>query len=196
MKPLLIASSVEQAATHLRGGIRRGVWVDEMPGAPKLAGELGVDPKTVHAALALLENEGRLVARGVGRRRRIAVPQGYQSASLRLAILIHDPLGLSDGYVIEPQHVLQEAFLFIAAQDFVTRRVMRVPEDVSLVCSDASPAFAWCVPQVSHIRWDSGPVLRRVVRWAGHVARGKEDLRQTMTKAEFVTGGTIGPVKR
>jgi len=32
------------------------------------------------------------------------------------------------------------------------------------------------------------------VTWAANVSRGKEDRRQTMTKAEFVEGGTIGPV--
>ena len=47
---------------------------------------------------------------------------------------------------------------------------------------------------VSHIRWDSGPVVNRVVQWAHHVAHGKTDRRQTLTKAEFVRGGTIGPV--
>ena len=35
---------------------------------------------------------------------------------------------------------------------------------------------------------------RRIVRWADNVARGKDDRRQTLTKAEFVEGGTIGPV--
>ncbi len=44
--------------------------------------------------------------------------------------------------------------------------------------------------------WDSGPVLRRVVRWVANMGRGKEDRRQTLTKAEFVEGGTIGVVKR
>jgi hypothetical protein len=38
-------------------------------------------------------------------------------------------------------------------------------------------------------------VVRRVVRWADNVARGKEDRRQTLTKMEFIEGGTIGPVQ-
>jgi hypothetical protein len=34
------------------------------------------------------------------------------------------------------------------------------------------------------------------VRWAGNVARGKDDRQQTEFKAEFVEGGTIGPAPR
>ena len=47
-------------------------------------------------------------------------------------------------------------------------------------------------PSVAHIRWDYRPVLRRIVRWTNNIARGKEDRRQTSTKAEFVEGGTVG----
>ena len=35
--------------------------------------------------------------------------------------------------------------------------------------------------------------MRRVMRWANHVALGKDDRRQSFTKAKFVEGGTIGP---
>ena len=37
-------------------------------------------------------------------------------------------------------------------------------------------------------------MVRRVVRWVENVAKGKDDQRQTLTKIEFVKGGTIGPV--
>lgn len=91
--------------------------------------------------------------------------------------------------------IIDEPPFFVAALHFLARKGIRVPGDVSLVCTDKSPDFAWCQPQVSHIRWDSGPVVRRIVRWAGNVSRGRKDLRQTLTPAEFVVGGTIGPVK-
>ena len=48
---------------------------------------------------------------------------------------------------------------------------------------------------IAHIRYDLHLVLRRVVRWADNVARGKDDRRQSHTKAEFVDGGTIGPAR-
>ena len=82
---------------------------------------------------------------------------------------------------------------YIAALQFCANRGLRVPQDVSLICTDADPTFAWCQPSVAHIRWDSRPVVRRIVRWAANVSCGQEDLRQTLTPAEFVPGGTIGP---
>lgn len=91
--------------------------------------------------------------------------------------------------------LIDEAPPFIAAQQFLARRAIRVPEDVSLVCTDYDIAFEWCRPAISHIRWDSRPVVQRVLRWVANVSRGKTDLRQSLTPAKFVDGGTIGPVK-
>jgi hypothetical protein len=39
-------------------------------------------------------------------------------------------------------------------------------------------------------------LVRRIVRWSANVSQKKPDLRQTLTHAEFITGGTIGPVAR
>jgi DNA-binding LacI/PurR family transcriptional regulator len=89
--------------------------------------------------------------------------------------------------------IIDEAPFFFAARQFLMSRGLRVPEDVSLVCADGDPYFHWNKPAISHIRWDPEPVVRRIVRWADNIARGKEDTRQTLTKAEFVEGGTIGP---
>lgn len=86
-----------------------------------------------------------------------------------------------------------EPLLYHAAVQFLMKRRLRVPEDVSLICTDADPGFAWCNPSVSHIRWDYRPVVHRIVRWANNVAKGKDDRRQTRTKAEFVEAGTVGP---
>ena len=70
-----------------------------------------------------------------------------------------------------------------------------MPKDVSLICTDGDPHFTWCRPSVAHIHWDYRPVVRRVVRWADNVSQGKEDRRQSLTKAEFVEGGMVGPAK-
>jgi DNA-binding LacI/PurR family transcriptional regulator len=90
--------------------------------------------------------------------------------------------------------ILDEPFLFHAGFHHLARLGLRVPEDVSLVCTDPDPTFTWCAPSVAHISWDYRPVVRRVVRWARNISQGKEDTRQTMIKAEFVEEGTIGPV--
>ena len=68
------------------------------------------------------------------------------------------------------------------------------PQHVSLVCCEPDPTFDWFEPLVTHICWDSRPLARRIVRWADNVAHGKDDRRASFTKAEFVEGGTIGPV--
>lgn len=89
--------------------------------------------------------------------------------------------------------IVDEPFLFNAAYFFLSKRGLRIPEDVSLVCTDSDPVFAWCQPSVAHIQWEYRPVARRVVRWVNNVSRGLNDRRQTLTKAEFIEGGTIGP---
>ena len=66
-----------------------------------------------------------------------------------------------------------------------------MPEDVSLVCTDDDVHFAWFLPSVAHIRWDSRPVVQRMVRWVDNLSRGKEDVRQVLVPAEFVVGGTV-----
>lgn len=90
--------------------------------------------------------------------------------------------------------ILSEAHLFIAAQQHLARRGIVAPRDVSMICDDPDVAFSWCQPTVSHFRWDSRPIVSRMVRWVENVARGKEDRRQNFIQAEFVEGGTIGPV--
>jgi hypothetical protein len=91
--------------------------------------------------------------------------------------------------------ILDEPLLFHAAKHHLAHRGIHAPAQVSLVCAEPDPTFAWCLPTIAHFNWDYRPVVRRVVRWADNVARGKEDRRQTLTKIEFIEGGTIGPVQ-
>lgn len=86
--------------------------------------------------------------------------------------------------------------LFFATQQFLMNRGLRVPETVSLICTDESPYFAWCRPSIAHMRWESRPVVTRILRWASNVSRGKRDVRQTFTQAELVPGGTMGPAPK
>ena len=354
MSEFTLLSASEQAANHLRRRILSRVWGDELPGAPMLAAELGIDHKTVIAALQQLERQGLLVAQGPGRRRRITLPKNISPPALRVAILDYEHRHESEGYtnelflllseaghtpffttkcltalgmdvkriarmvkqtpadawivvagprevlawfakqeaptfalfgrhssfpiaavgpdkipafaaatrrLIELDHrlislmchrqlrrpqpgtaaraflaefeaagiktgdfnlpdwqptsegfatlldlmfryippsalILDEPHLYTAALHFLAERGLRVPHDVSLICTDADHSFAWCVPSVAHIRWDYRSVIRRIVRWANNIARGKDDRRKTLTKAEFIDGGTIGKVPR
>lgn len=92
--------------------------------------------------------------------------------------------------------IIDEAPLFFATQQFLARKRLTAPEDVSLVCTDYSPDFNWCQPTISHIRWESPPMIRNLMKWITNVSLGKEDFRQTETPAKFVLGGTIGRVPR
>ncbi len=91
--------------------------------------------------------------------------------------------------------ILDEAPLLIAAQLFLLNRGLRVPQDVSLISTDNDPHFSWCTPSIAHIQWDNRPVVRRVVKWAANISRGKKDISQKLTPAEFIAGGTIGPAR-
>jgi DNA-binding LacI/PurR family transcriptional regulator len=88
--------------------------------------------------------------------------------------------------------LLDEAYLFHAVKHHLSERGIRSPEDVSLICTDPDRTFTWCRPSIAHIDWNASPMLRRILRWVQNLARGKPDLRQTLTHAEFVEGGTIG----
>jgi DNA-binding LacI/PurR family transcriptional regulator/DNA-binding transcriptional regulator YhcF (GntR family) len=346
-------SITEQVAAHLRAELIRGRWGGSIPGRNNLAEDLGVNRKTVDAALKLLEEEGVLVSQGPRRKRKVVLPQGA-TTPLRVAMLHYDPDNNQVPYHIELRHLLEEAghtpfvaeqtlfelkmklprvqrlvkkteadawvvcagsreiltwfaeqpsptfalfgrrdglplpsagpdkpaamiavterllklghqriallcmgerrhpgpgtteqaflntlesqgirtgsfnlpdwddspeglqailhslfqltpptalilgnpALFAPVQQFLARRGLRVPEEVSLIAADDQPELAWCDPPVSHIAWDARPVVRRIVRWAGNVSRGKRDLRQTLTLATFVEGGTIGPAAK
>jgi DNA-binding LacI/PurR family transcriptional regulator/DNA-binding transcriptional regulator YhcF (GntR family) len=90
--------------------------------------------------------------------------------------------------------ILDEFQYFTAAQLHLSYKGIIAPRDVSLVCTDPNPAFNWCQPAASHIDWDSDAMVKRILKWADHVARGQEDFKQDLTSASFVEGGTIGPV--
>lgn len=79
---------------------------------------------------------------------------------------------------------------------FLGRRKITIPEQLSLVVNDDDPSFHWCIPTVARIHWDAGPIIRRIIRWATAISRGSEDRKQIVYPAEFVVGGTIGPVPK
>ncbi|MCH7224670.1 substrate-binding domain-containing protein [Haloferula sp. A504] len=85
---------------------------------------------------------------------------------------------------------------FIAAQQHLAERGILAPRDVSMICADDDPTFAWHERPVSCIRSPMGPRVNRVLRWIRNVATGKDDRRRAFTEAEFIEGGTIGPVPR
>jgi DNA-binding LacI/PurR family transcriptional regulator len=89
--------------------------------------------------------------------------------------------------------IIDEAFLFHAIQGHLAQKGILAPKDVSLICIDADPTFDWCEPSIAHIHGDSHSWVRRIIRWANNVSHGKDDRRQSLTKAKFIDGGTVGP---
>jgi DNA-binding LacI/PurR family transcriptional regulator len=92
--------------------------------------------------------------------------------------------------------LVDEPALFFNVQLHLARRGVIAPEHVSLICTDWDPYFEMQRPSIAHIRWDSRPWVRRVTHWVDGLGRGKEDRRQSLTKAEFVEGGSVGPAPK
>ena len=86
--------------------------------------------------------------------------------------------------------------IYFATLHFLLNKDIQVPRDLSLICVDNDPHFSQCQPSVSHIRWSNRSVANRIVRWVNNISQGKEDTRQTMIKANFIEGGTIGPAPK
>lgn len=341
----------EQVAAHLRTEIFRGRWTAEMPGADRLGVELNVNHTTISAAVQILENEGLLINRGVGRKRQIMLPDDTDPPVVKIGLFLYEKIEDRVDYIIDLKNGLQErghtiaipsrglrdlnmdlkrisrlakttkadawiiqagssevlewfagqptpAFalagrrrgvqiagtgpnkvpalqdsvrrlvqlgherivmiareerrkpqpglveisfldelntlgiasgsynlpdwddsidgfyaclnslfrhtpptaliiadlpLYLAAERYLSSLGYVAPGDVSLVCLDPSPVFEWFRPTVSHVKWDSAPMINRILKWADNVARGKTDRRQSFTKAEFVEAGTTGP---
>jgi DNA-binding LacI/PurR family transcriptional regulator len=91
--------------------------------------------------------------------------------------------------------IVDEASYLIATFQFLLRRGITVPGDVSLVCTDGDPAFANCEPPVASMSWETEPLKRRILQWAKNISQGKTDHRSITTPATFINGGTIGPAK-
>jgi DNA-binding LacI/PurR family transcriptional regulator len=80
-----------------------------IPGVRPLAVELGVNHKTVEAALTQLEQEGLLVGQGAGRRRRIVLPKDHAPPALRVAVLFYEKGDETDDLFIRFQNKLKAA---------------------------------------------------------------------------------------
>ena len=90
------SSVTEQVAQVLRDGLQQGRWRATMPGRIQLAAELGVNHKTVKLALATLEREGLLEARGPGRKRSILRDAPALPAARRVMVLVYEKSDLHE----------------------------------------------------------------------------------------------------
>ena len=91
--------------------------------------------------------------------------------------------------------IINEVPLYMAVQQFLAQKQLRVPEDVSLIADNADPTFAWFLPSVAHISWSPEPIVRRTLRWATSAQRGRADRSQIRYPAEFIAGGTTAKAR-
>lgn len=92
--------------------------------------------------------------------------------------------------------IIDGANLFSAVRTQLAQRGILSPKHVSLICGDPDPVFEWDLPAVTHMTWDYRPMIRRVVRWADNISRGKDDCRKSVVEAKLVLGGTMGPAPK
>jgi DNA-binding LacI/PurR family transcriptional regulator len=92
--------------------------------------------------------------------------------------------------------IVDETPRIFAVMQFLARRGIKVPGQVSLVATDYDALFAWGHPPFAHIRWESAPIVRRVVRWVTALRRGRADHKHINFPAQFIPGGSIGPCRQ
>lgn len=92
--------------------------------------------------------------------------------------------------------IVLESSIFISARDYLAQKGIIAPRDISLLSDEDNVAYSWSHPEVSLIRWDNEPIVKRILDWADKVSRGVADTKQGHTLGEFVEGGTIGPVPK
>lgn len=90
--------------------------------------------------------------------------------------------------------IMDEPQMFFAVMQHLARLKLAAPNDISLACTDASADFSWCMPAITHITWDTRPIVHRVVKWVTNISHGKNDKRKRTIAAQLFLGGTIGPV--
>ena len=154
MKPFIPKSVAEQVADHLRSEILRGGLRDEIPGYRLLAARLGVNHKTMRAALGLLEKEDFLVSQGSGRCSKARLPEHQNPSGFRVTIL---PFEDDDRLVYYHRDILDRleknghAAAFAAKTltdlDFDVNRVKRYvldhPSDAWVVIAGSRPVLEW-----------------------------------------------------
>lgn len=94
-------SVVEQTTEHLREGLRGGRWRGQLPGAVRLAAELGVSINTLRAALRTVEAEGLVQMGANGRSRHVPSKASRRKRPLRIGILLFDALATETGQTLE-----------------------------------------------------------------------------------------------
>lgn len=145
----------DQVTQLLREGMVQGRWRGTLPGRDRLATELGVNHKTVEAAMRQLAAEGLLESQGPGQRRRIVLPEGLvETRSLRVRILLYERKDIGAREELEVLAELDRAgfavgFAQKSLHDLgmdpgrVARFVAKTQADAWIVCAGSREVLEW-----------------------------------------------------
>lgn len=172
-------------------------------------------PAFVAGTRALVELGHRRIVMVVRQPRRKPVPgnveqaflaelaaRGIKTGSYNLPDWVETPAGLNtlleQLFSVTPPTALivDETPLLFAVMNYLVRRGIKVPDQVSLLTTDYDASMAWCDPMIAHMRWSEAPVIRSTLRWMAAVRRGVVDRKVHYSPAEFISGGSIAPARK
>lgn len=87
--------------------------------------------------------------------------------------------------------LIDDWMLQYAIQNFLGHQRGEDYRRVTCISTDYHPCYKWCDPGISHFYWDPSAVVRRIMRWVDHVAKGQNDLVQNVITAKFVEGAGL-----
>ncbi|HKK19500.1 MAG TPA: substrate-binding domain-containing protein [Opitutales bacterium] len=156
--PLEILSPSVQVAAHLYDELFSGTWKDQLPGTPAIADELGVDRKTVTAALQILEDEGLLQSQGLGRKRKILLPEKEIHNGQTVKILLYERADGLSPHILElirrvekRGHHIKTAKKTLRDLGMDVKRVSsfvkRNPADAWIVLAGSKEVLSWFAEQ-------------------------------------------------
>ena len=108
MKDFQPQSVAEQVAEHLRNELKRGSFSEAFPSVYNLASDLGVNHKTVKAAIKVLECEGLLINQGRGCARKVVESAIEPLEAMRVGVFYYDSHTASQSYALDLKQALVE----------------------------------------------------------------------------------------
>lgn len=93
--------------------------------------------------------------------------------------------------------IVSENHMLWGVLGFLLERGLSVPRDVSLVALCETEVEAkWFAPSLARVHLDFDRMKEFMIRWVEDVAAGHREPVECVLQAEFIPGGTIGPVPK
>ena len=149
-----ILSPSAQVARHLGKLIIKGQWERHLPGTPALSQEIGVDRKTVTAAIEMLEEQGLLESQGAGRPRKIVITEKQRVRGMRITILVYEEKERHELYLHKLHRLLSAAgHLVTVSKRSLTDLGMQLPRVVKYVSSNPSEIWIPTAASKEILEW-------------------------------------------